>query len=289
MTWETLQTELKAISAEPPNSLLSTLMAINMLLWPDESAGDTSLRKVNFMTYELLTRCKDLCEEDRLHTLNSYFFDQKEFRIVLSDTHPNKHRLSLLNILSSTQGNGLPLSLLYTHWAAQLDLPVYLVKSPYFCLVKWVRGKNSVYIDLNQSGKILNDSDLLKIVNQSSLCRSYSCLEILSAQQILIEYVQKLLFLFKESYQRPHQLLCLNILVVLAPEELNYLADRALLLKDLDRTYESLNDLKRYFSFMDFSQAPKSLVLALYELDPTFYAQNTHHSLRPENSTPLVH
>ena len=73
-----LEKDLELLRAETPGSIIPLALRIHALLDPSVLQ---SLRKVNFMSYEMDTLCKGASEWDRLKLLNDYFFNKQGFYI----------------------------------------------------------------------------------------------------------------------------------------------------------------------------------------------------------------
>ena len=272
MTWEKLTLEIELLILEESDSMLPLVVGANLLLDPDQKS-ESLFRKLNFMAYELTAQCKDKTEEERLEILNQYFFTTARFQIKsFGHNSADERDLLIQDVIEHRSGDALPIALIYLHFARHLDLPIYLINLKNDCTLKWVRSGRSEFIDLTQSGLVLNENELIQALNKSVKKikdLGSSCLDILPCKQIL----QKYLFTLKRLYERTEHLerllIVLNILLKMEPSQLKLLSQRALLQRDLGLHKEALADIKRYFSFTNKEDAPAELKMAYYELMAT--------------------
>lgn len=272
VAWEKLNLELELLNTEEPGSLLPILVNFNRLIQPDENF-ESFQRQLNFMIYDLQSKTEGLCEEDRFHILNDYFFDLKGYQTTSLGTTPcsiiDEHTWLLLSVCHNRKGADLPVTLLYIHLATQLDLPAYLIHGPSHCILKWVRsGGQSQFIDVSRRAKLLTELEVLELVNRSQHLRdSVACMDILPARHILALYLKNLYQNSIDTLARERRHLILNILLKVDPANLCYLEERSLLRKELGLHKEALSDLKRYFSFTDRQEASPHIKLAAVELE----------------------
>lgn len=270
ITWERLSSEIEMLAAEQPNSLVPLLMSLNSILQPEESQ-EWSDRTLKFMTYELVNLADNYAELDRLHILNDYFFDQKGFQIVSANHTPNPDHLMMKGVLTKRIGAPLPVTLLYLHLATHLDLPLYPIKLNQMTVLKWIQSEKTHYLDLCAAGRLLEQSQLIRLLNQESQrpqleFQEGSCLDILPSKQIFLNYVKELVRLYAQSENPRQKLITYDVLLQVDPNHLEALADRALLRQRLGYAQDAILDLKRYFSYVDQNQAPHDLQIAYRQL-----------------------
>ncbi len=270
VTWQKLELELDLLSSEDPHSLIPILVGLNSVLWPEDCCAREVTREFNFMAFELASVCEGLSEKERFDQLNHFFFEEWAFRALgLDSAHYDEDDLLPSSIVDRRQGAPIPIGLLYLHFASHIDLPISLVQAQPQCLLKWVRGGKSHYIDLMQNGQVLSDHELCNWLNRfwgAQPPRSKD-LEPLSGKQILNLYIKEL-----DRYYEAHQLwnqqhTLLNVLLRLDPNHSPTLCRRGLLLKKLGYAKEALSDFKQYLSFVELHQAPSEVQLAIYELE----------------------
>lgn len=268
ITWEKLSVELELLSVENPDSIAPLLVGLNSVLYPSHSL-DGIYRQLNFMTYELVAQCEKLNEKDRFHRLNDYFFVQKGFQVLPpQQTKVSENKLLIEEIMLSRNGHFLPLAFIYLHFANQIDLPIYMINSPHCCLLKWIRGAKSDFIQFSNGGELLNQSQLLDLANKTcgiqhrQLDEAY--FDILPAHKMLLPYLEKLIQIYQTDTDKLHT--TLNVILKIHPAHLTFLGQRALLRKELGLVQDSMADLNRYFSFQEKDQAPPELQMAYFEL-----------------------
>ncbi len=271
ITWEKLSLELELLQKEEPRTLIPLLIGINSLLKMDDSQ-DWCLRTVNFMTYELAAMCEGKNEADRFEILNEFLFRGREFRIQnLNRKCATVEDLLIKQVLEQRGGGLIPTALLYIHLANQLDLMLFVLNQPAFHILKWSRGSKSSFIDLTQEGKILDEEELLRVLSSCGGAQlkgpdGNGRSESISFRELLVCYLHDL----RAAYRRIGELdLChavLSMILKIEPTNLKYLGERALMRKEMGHIKEAQQDLKRYFSFTDVSNAPADIQLASREL-----------------------
>lgn len=269
LTWERFVIDLELLLVEDPSSLAPLALSLNQILLSEEGQ-DQSLRNINFMCYELMSRCQDKDEEGRLKELLNYFFEEKGFQVIPPSADGwTEDDLLLGTTLQNRVGSPLALALVFLHLASQLDLPIYLVHIKRHCVVKWVRAGRSCFLDLTASGNELTQEQLLKLINKSVGSKTFGSddgFEILPSKKVFLRYAEELGNLYKQAKdsQRLHTIL--NTRLVIDTTNLEILAERALLRQRLGYIKEALQDLKRYFSFVDKEHAPSELQAAFHQM-----------------------
>lgn len=267
MTWEKLSIDLEMLGSEDSVTLTHVLQGLNGLLTPQDSPEWAS-RALNFMTYELMAQCEGLEESDRFERLNEFFFRQKGFQFFSNPQGDlSESQLLLRPVLESRVGTPLMIALLYLHLAAHLDLPAYLVGIKGAYIMKWVRSGHCTYVDLCQDGRILTEAQVMDLVLRGAEeGKSVEALNILPARRLLTRYLDQLIRIYEKSEQSLKLHLIYNVLLKVEPQNSKALGQRALLRRQLGLEKDALADLKRYFSFVDRSQAPAELLAIFQEL-----------------------
>ncbi len=261
-TWEKLVLELKLLRNEDFGSLTALAIGINSVLWPKDSVENT-LRQVQFLGFNILKSCEGKCEADRWESLRTFIFDEKGFQISSARRqHVAEHEVLMKDVLEERCGHPLPVVFLLLHLAHFLDLPVALIQARHHFLLKWVRSGKTIYLDLFNEGRALNDQELIKVLNHSS-----SNLEVWSAKQLMIQYLELLMHTFEGSQNLPQLHVIYNLMLQMDDSNTSVLGQRALLRHKLGFTREALSDLKRYFSFVEKSHAPVEIQQAWLELE----------------------
>ena len=265
VSWEKLDLELGQMALDGPASILPVLIAINAYS-KDQDVSSEVMKKLNHLTYELSVNCEGLSESERLVQLNDYFFNRWNFQISLENNNPLHWDYN--HILRESSGSALSLSILYIYFAEYIDIPIHMINHPKLSLIKWIRPKNSKYIDLINSGKLLKQNDILELL-KNTMSYEFNIddfLEEIKPLKIMQTYLNNILKLHIIHNNTAAANSVLNVLLKLFPSDIVYLKQRALIRKSLGLTNEAMADLKSYFSFVENKFADKDLKLAYYEL-----------------------
>jgi regulator of sirC expression with transglutaminase-like and TPR domain len=261
-TWEKLALELKLLRTEDFGALVPLCIGIHSVLWPKEAA-ESGFRQVQFLGFEILKTCEPLNEAERWEALRQFLFEEKGFQLTASRLSAASERDVLMkNILDERCGHPLPVVFLILHLAHYLDLPMALLQARHHFLLKWVRSGKTVYLDLFNEGRPLNDQELIQVLNRSS-----SNLEVWSAKQLMTQYLELLMQTFEASQALSQLHIVYNLMLQMDDTNTEVLGQRALLRQRLGFSREALCDLKRYFSFVEQSHAPMELQQAWMELE----------------------
>lgn len=261
-TWEKLSLELKLLRNEDFSAIIPLCIGINSILWPKENVEST-FRHVQFLGFEIMRNCESLNEADRWDMLRKFIFEDKGFHISsnrLQDVRDKE--LLIKSVLDERIGHPLPVVFLLLHLAHFLDLPMALLQARHHYLLKWVRSGKTLYLDLYNECRALNDQELIQVLNRTS-----SSLEVWSAKQLVIQYLELLMHAFQTSQNLPLLHVIYNLLLQMDDTNTSVLGQRALLRQKLGFTRDAMNDLKRYFSFVERNQAPSELQQAWMELE----------------------
>lgn len=262
--------ELKLLRNEDFGAMVPLSIGINAVLWPKENV-ENCFRQVQFLGYELMKKCEGLNEAERWEALRRFIFEEKCFQLTSNRlTDVRAQDLLIKNVLDDRICHPLPLVFVILHLAQFLDLPLALIQARHHFLLKWVRSGKTLYLDLYNQGRALNDQELIQVLNRSS-----SNLEVWSAKQLLTQYLEMLTTAYQTAQNLPPLHTVYNLLLQLDDSNINILGQRALLRQKLGFSREALGDLKRYFSFIERADAPTELQQAWLELQ----------AVPPENPT----
>lgn len=261
-TWEKLSLELKLLRNEDFGALVPLAVGINSILWPKENV-ESCFRQIQFFGFEVLKTCEGMEEAERWEMLRKFIFEDKAFQI--SSSRPQdivEEDILIKTVLDERSGHPLPVVFLLLHLANFLDLPMALIQARHHYLLKWVRSGKTLYLDLYNEGRALNDQELVAFLNRSS-----SSLESWSAKQLMVQYLELLMHAFESTQSLPQLHLIYNLMLQLDESNTCVLGQRALVRQRLGFHREALSDLKRYFSFVERAQAPIELQQAWLELE----------------------
>lgn len=276
-TWEKLVLELKLLRSEDFGSLVPLCMGIQSVMWPRDN-HETSSRALQFMGFELLKQCEHECEAERWEILRRFLFEERAFQLSsISPSEIREEALLMKSVFESRVGHPLPMVFLLLHWAHLLDLPMALVHARHHFILKWVRSGNTIYLDLFHEARPLNDQELIQVLN-----RSASNLEVWTAKQLIVQYLELLMHTFERAQNYVQLHVVYNLLLQLDDSNTFLLGQRALLRQRLGFQREALSDLKRYFSFVEKNQAPSEIQQCWLELQRS-------PEPRPRQPTELLH
>ena len=282
MTWEKLSIELELLASEDPATLIQLMMGLNGWLAPDEGL-ESCARMLNFMTYELMAQSESLTEAERFELLNNYYFKHKGFQVLQLKGHETQERHLLLRpVLEHRAGSPLAIALIYLHLAAHLDLPAYLIQLRNHYLLKWVRGGRSSYIDLCAEGRLVTEEELIHICARViDVAPGSEALSIVPNRKTFLRYADELVRVYDRGHEDERLHGMYNVILKVEPLNSRVLGRRALLRRKLAMDKEALADLKRYFTFVDRSQALPDLIRAFQELSgrPESGRNSTHELL----------
>lgn len=263
---EKLRVELHLLKQTPLGSLCNVLQSVNQLVWAEESLLP-AFQKIQHHITELSIVCNELSESERLQRLNDYFFRNLDFKLNTNSDDIDSWLIS--SVFENRKGHPLIVSLLYLIFAERLQIPVSLLNHKSFCLLKWSRPKESSIVDLSLNGSGLTTKQIIERFRENSCFTDE--LETLTYAQAAKEYLNQLLIVFSTEEHSIKKLSLLDALLNIDPSNLNYLGQRALLYKDLNQRKPALEDLKRYFSYVEQAAAPDNIQNAYYELclEPT--------------------
>lgn len=267
LVWEKLNLELECVSRGEAFSLAPTLLGVGNILKPN-SDPTASARNLNFLTFQATAECGEGDRGARFRALNTFFFERRGFAVSNDSLRRcSAEHLLLDSILESRIGHHLPLTILYIHLAQQIGLPVSLLSCQSFPVLKWVTEQGKAqFMNFSEKAKPLDSGELLKIVNKLSQI-DLQAFDKLEPKAILSRYLHSLLEFFAKTIQCGERHDLLSMLIRVDPSNLDYLAQRALLRREMGMPREAITDLKRYFAFSHQDKAPTNLQVALRELE----------------------
>ncbi|NJL24752.1 MAG: hypothetical protein HC902_06010 [Calothrix sp. SM1_5_4] len=197
--------ELKLLRNEDFGALLPLSIGINSILWPKDNVEST-FRQVQFLGYQILKNCEGLEEAERWEALRRFIFEERGFQLS-SNRIPDvrENHVLMKPVLEERYGHPLPLVFLFLHLAHFLDLPIALIQARHHFLLKWVRSGKTIYLDLYNEGRALTDQELIQVLN-----RSASNLEVWSAKQLILQYLE----LLKRAFEGSQNLALLHIITI---------------------------------------------------------------------------
>jgi regulator of sirC expression with transglutaminase-like and TPR domain len=231
--------------------ILSRLVEVHQAL-AGPSDPHAIFRAVNFMTYELATQLRELNSDELLPTFNRFFFAQKNFRLGPS--------YFIHELVESREGCPILVALIYMYLGNCCEMKMNLVHWPMHTVIRWESSPGKfAYIDLEKNGQLLSAEEILALV-----CKHKKELLPLNTQESVLQYLAYLSLHFR-NHSEPEKLhIVLNLILNIEPENTRYLAERAMLRRDLGHVKEALQDLKRYFAFTN-SEATAPEIVSVFE------------------------
>jgi regulator of sirC expression with transglutaminase-like and TPR domain len=216
--------------------------------------GHGLARAVNFMIYELTMILQPLSGEAVLPALNHFFFEQKHFRLGSG--------FSLNEVVVSREGCSILVALMYLHLAGSCGMKMNLVHWPMHTVLRWETspGKYSD-IDLERRGEVLSAEEILALV-----CKHKKELSPLGMREAVQQYLSYLSVHFRGFGELDQLHTVLGLILDVEPENTRYIAERAILRRDLGLVKEALQDLKRYFAFTNADSTAPEIVTVYNEL-----------------------
>lgn len=267
--WNKLSVDLELLTVSDPNSLIPIILDIHSIIFNEDDSNNT-LRKLNFMGYELQTKTENLTEADRQSILSDYVFNERRFLISsLSSKTIDQNDWQLPYTTETKQGCSFLISLIYVHLAQNIQLPIYLINSKEDNILKWINGNEPTYLDITANATAINEKKMCEVLLEMNKNKSdipVDSLDILPAKSIIKKYLAYLLNIFTLKKQYGFAKTTLDILLKLEPSNLKNIHTRALINKKLHFHKEALNDIRRYYSLNGEENSPVELKVAYYEL-----------------------
>ncbi len=121
------------------------------------------MEEVNEIIYKELwpALTDEMGPEEKIKTLNYYFFQQHRFGVPADDVLLPRHNY-INNVIESHQGNVIALNLLYMHIAQTAGIPLQAICLPRNFILAYVHDDNQVlfYVNAFQQGMFLYKKDL---------------------------------------------------------------------------------------------------------------------------------
>lgn len=245
--------------------LIALLTEIETYLQPT-SMGHELLFELSIMRDHILHTSKD---EPSFESLNRWFFCEWGFNIVHPDSMTGENHFLPTSAFQARQGHPLIAAIFYQHLAKDLGIPCEIINMVDTNIIKTRLKNKVVFIDLLKKGEPLKEEHFLEQINTCGHRRNIdllSPLDILDGPALLRVFLRRLASLFRATSNKPALIKTLSAKLLLEPANIQKLAERAILWRDVGEPEKALNDLKRYFAFSDKAQAPQEIKLIFYEL-----------------------
>lgn len=210
-----------------------------------------------------------LSVQQQIDALNHYLFHEEGFRPNPADYYDPRN--SFLNdVLDRRLGIPLTLSIVYIEVGRRLGLPLAGVSFPGHFLVRCPVGVGMVIIDPYSGGISLSLEDLrdrLKLLKGDDVPSEEQVAAMLGAAakgDILVRMLRNLKAIYVHQEQFERALSCANRIVLIAPQNVDELRERAALYLRLECFQAAIADLERYLELdgdgADAQEAREQLV-----------------------------
>src|SRR3990172_3077102 len=180
--------------------------------------------------------------------LGDYLFREQGFRGNADDYYDPRN--SFLNdVLDRRTGIPITLSTLYMEVGRRLGVRMHGVGMPGHFLVKYVGPDEEIVIDPFNGGAIVSSADCQRILDRTyegKLAFEPRFLAALGTRQILVRMLNNLKAIYFNTQAYAKALSVVERLLILEPEAPTGIRDRGLLLSQLKRYPEAMNELQQY-------------------------------------------
>lgn len=233
-----------------------------------EVPADWMNKRLLFFNYEIHAHLPaDADVLTRLNFLIDFLFAQKKFTSISPPSTIDLKHLEFSQVLTRREGHPLALAILFLYLADRLQLCASLVQPSCWGWIKIVNGPSSFYIDLGGEGARIEFGQMLERLTENGGVETVrSCAEPLSCESVMVSYASELRRLFLLGQKWESALLMQDIVLSYQPSNITALGERAILHRRLGNFKSAMQDLKRYFSFVEQDRAPASIQQAYTEL-----------------------
>lgn len=264
-TLEQIQAEIQTLPNQK-NKLLLLMLNIEQYINPN-CDSELFYKELKTHLLTLQSMVTDQSEADRLGILVDYFFNKINFEIIDKNGYEKLPHWELPNVLSQKSSTAFVSRMIFLFFALELDIQLQAVEHSDLCLVAWTNNNDEQFLNLFLKAKRLTQQEIILCFNQRGAnSTDKNCLESLSDIDLLKKYLLQMMTFYNKFNSPKVYLKLLNIYLSIDKNHLHSLSERALLYKELGQTNKAYNDLKRYMSFTDINNTPKSIKLAYYEL-----------------------
>jgi regulator of sirC expression with transglutaminase-like and TPR domain len=173
---------------------------------------------------------------------NQYLFDELGFTGNAADYY-NPANSCLNEVLASKTGIPITLSVVYLEVARRLAKPVFGIGLPGHFIVQYDDGAFSTFIDVFNSGRLLDAADCAELVGSAA---NPAMLARVSKRQILARMINNLrgIYFSREAHRKSLQVL--NLLLEAYPNAAEEYKQRGITHLKLEQTKAAKADLQRY-------------------------------------------
>jgi len=208
------------------------------------------LNRIARMAAELKQRVRGEVEPRRVvERANTYFFDEQHFKGNREEYYDPRN--SFLNeVLDRRVGIPITLALLYVSVGERAGLPVRGVGMPGHFLVKYAPTSGEIFIDAFNARTLTRQEcgKMLEEMYGGTVEMRPALLEPSTKRQILARILNNLKSLYLSRADLPRALAASDRIMLADPHLTSEWRDRALILFQMHRDKEALNDFSRYLA-----------------------------------------
>lgn len=190
------------------------------------------------------------CSLDIIQTVNNYLFKEKGYR-GNKENYYEPCNSFLNDVLDNRTGIPITLCILYSYIANRLGLDSHGVCFPGHFILRSDNTDGEYLIDPFNEGRILTREDCQSILDNlfdGKIIFEERFIEYADNHQILKRVINNLKNIYITNKDYKSALKTVNLMLMLDPEEIEQLRDRALICINLECYSQSLKDLENYFS-----------------------------------------
>lgn len=249
------------------NLLLEGLIEISAIV--DQSLDRLQTHKrMRFLVYEAQLALTDCSSEiDRFQNFIRYFFEEKAFRFIDPQiiTQFTMRSYHIHHLLVKKWAAHQITKALFCGLAQQLGLNVQMIKTSERLYAKWFSSGDKVIIDLFRNGVELSSDEIVELVKFNEV-GEIDVWKDLKNEDLLFEVVEHM----KQQLQQYPAAGLLKrfqqMQIVLRPQNVELLAERAIISYRLGDETGALRDLKKYFAQQSKDRGSKEVVDLYNEL-----------------------
>ncbi|MGB6067179.1 MAG: tetratricopeptide repeat protein [Desulfomonilaceae bacterium] len=250
MGQEDLSKEITALAALPDHriGLVAAALTIARSEYPDLDASRYE-GQLNDMAATLKSRIRKMPTSERvLDEVNRLIFEEAGFRGNRDEYYDPRN--SFLNeVLDRKLGIPITLCVVYMEVGRRAGLPLYGIGFPGHFLTGLVTEKSRVFIDPFNEGRILSESDCIRMLHGGfgrSLPFKQSLLDPMWPKQILVRLLRNLKAVYWRRSQYLKALQMIQWILILNPDSAPDLKERGLISEAIGDIPGAIKDLQRY-------------------------------------------
>lgn len=243
------------------NLLLQGLIELSAIM--DQSLDRLQTQKrILFLIYEAQLALKDIhSESQRLRAFAHYFFQTKSFRLIDPTlvSQFSMRAFQVHHLLAKKWASPLITRSFFIGLGQQLGLNLSALRIKDQELCKWYASGEKMIIDLRRQGECLDADQIVELTSENRNADGAPW-DSVTDEELIFELISAVK---TQLQQYPAQGLLKKLQqmqIVLRPQSIELLAERALISLKLGDEVGALRDLKKFFSHHHKSQTSESLL-----------------------------